>query len=479
MLRPSGRMSWIIFCCSVLFLAAVAVAADWTTARYASSEYWVSHTQLVETRLLELRADLLSAEAGRLAYISSDDARELPTYEAAMREVPVDLDALHHLTFDNPSQRERLNTLRPLVEQRLGLLRESVELAKAGLNDHTQQEKLTESGTTLNEQIRAILNSADAYEQSLHKQRQTISDQTYAWARTVLATAFIAAFAILAAAFWRLAIELRERKQTEEVVRRLTGRLLKVQDDERRRIARELHDSLGQLLSSLKLNLDHLMSNPPKAEVQAEILETCVDVAQQSIDETRTLSYLLHPPLLDEFGFSSAAKWYVDGFAKRSKIQVKLEIDGDFGRMPDEIEIALFRVLQESLTNIHRHSGSSTAEIKVGRTPSVVKLRVADQGKGISPEVLERFRRTRGGLGVGLAGMRERVEELGGSLKLESEGKSTILSVSIPLPKESADRKVSVNRPGEAVPPQASSSSSAQTQASASSSSQSRAARAS
>lgn len=441
MFRMSGRALWVVLVCAVLVLIGIAVAADWTTARYASSEYWVSHTQIVQTRLSDLRADLLSAEAARLAFVSSGDERELPLYVSAMQQVPEDLDELRRLTGDDMNQQQRIEHLRPLIQQRLGLLRESVELAKSKSGDTAQQEKLTETGAALTLQIRAILDQAEKEERLLHRQRQTISDKTYAWTRIVLTAAFVAAMLIISASFLRLLTELRERQQVEQVVRQLSGRLLKVQDDERRRIARELHDSLGQLLTSLKMNLDHLVSHPPKAEVQEEIIETCIQVVQQSLDETRTLSYLLHPPLLDEFGFASAAKWYIDGFAKRSRINVKLEIARDFGRMPEQIELVLFRVLQESLTNIHRHSGSSTAEIKVERAPGTVTLIAADHGRGMSPEVLETFRKTRGGVGVGLAGMCERLDEIGGKLEIRSQGRGTVLIASIPLPGELVNRE--------------------------------------
>jgi signal transduction histidine kinase len=442
MVRLSGRALWIVFVFvgAVLALIGIAVAADWTTSRYASSEYWVSHTQIAQTKLTDLRADLLSAEAARLAFVSSGDERELPVYVSAMQQVPEDLDELKRLTSDDPRQQQRIGQLRPLIEQRLGLLRESVELAKSKSGDREQQEKLTESGVALTQQIRTILDQAEDEERLLHKQRQTISDETYAWTRIVLTAAFVAAMLIIAAIFLRLLNELRERQQIEQTIRQLSGRLLRVQDDERRRIARELHDSLGQLLTSLKMNLDHLISHPPKPEIHEQIIETCIEVAQQSLDETRTLSYLLHPPLLDEFGFASAAKWYIDGFAKRSRIEVKFEIARDFGRIPEELELVLFRVLQESLTNIHRHSGSSTAEIRVERAPGVVTLAVTDHGKGISAGMLETFRRTRGGVGVGLAGMRERLDEIGGKLEIRSEGEGTVLIARIPLPKEPANR---------------------------------------
>jgi signal transduction histidine kinase len=436
MRRISGRTLWLVFSSAVVVLIGIAIAADLTTARYASSEDWVSHTQEVTTWLTRLRSDLATAEAARLAFVSSQDPIELPLYNESSRRIPVDLATLHHLTADNPVQQKRIDQVRPLIEQRLGLLEESINLAKMNAaGQRAAQQKLTLSGTGLTQDLREILDRAQASEETLLHQRETFSDNTYKWERAVLALAFVLTVFILASTFWTLLMELKERRQAEAVVRQLSGRLLKVQDEERRRIARELHDSLGQLLSSLKINLDHMMSRSTGMTAQQEeIMTTCLELAQQSLDETRTLSYLLHPPLLDEFGFASAAKWYVDGFVKRSKIDVKLEIAPDFARMPDEVELALFRVLQESLTNIHRHSGSSTAEIVARNLQHVVTLQITDHGKGIPMEILEKFRRIRGGVGVGLAGMRERIEELGGNLNIQSEGQATVLEVLIPVP---------------------------------------------
>lgn len=436
MRRISGRTLWLVFSSAVVVLVGIAIAADLTTERYASSEDWVSHTQQVATWLTRLRADLATAEAARLAFVSSQDPIELPLYDESSRRIPLDLENLAQLTTDNPTQQKRIEQARPLIEQRLGLLQESINLAKMNSAGETAaQQKLTLSGAGLTQELREILDRAQASEERLLQQRETFSDKTYKWERAVLALAFVLTVFILASTFWTLLMELKERRQAETVVRQLSGRLLKVQDEERRRIARELHDSLGQLLSSLKMNLDHMMSRSTGITVQQEeMMTTCLEITQQSLDETRTLSYLLHPPLLDEFGFASAAKWYVDGFVKRSKIDVKLEIAPDFARMPDEVELALFRVLQESLTNIHRHSGSSTAEIVARHLQHVVTLQITDHGRGISTEILEKFRRIRGGVGVGLAGMRERIEELGGSLNIQSAGQATVLEVVIPVP---------------------------------------------
>jgi len=223
-------------------------------------------------------------------------------------------------------------------------------------------------------------------------------------------------------------------EQRTSALRQLSARLLHIQDEERRRIARELHDSLGQYLTAAKINLDMLLGG---AENTADMLAESRDLIQEALSETRTLSHLLHPPLLDEAGFESAARWYLDGFAKRSGIAVELDIAADLDRLPSSIEIALFRVLQESLTNVHRHSGSDSVQISLRRTTSDVELSVADHGRGLPAGVLQRFESTGTNTGVGLAGMRERVKELGGAMHIRSGVDGTVLMIKIPIPGQS------------------------------------------
>jgi len=244
-----------------------------------------------------------------------------------------------------------------------------------------------------------------------------------------------------------LEAEVTERRQAEEMLRRskaelefqveqrtaalrqLSSRLLSLQDSERRRVARELHDSLGQYLVGLKLNVDMLRRTPNREELwsQAEVL------MQQCISEVRTLSHLLHPPTMDAAGFASAARWYVGGFSQRSDLQVTLDAPNDLGRLPDAIELALFRVLQEALTNVHRHSGAIAADIVIRQDAEQVILEVKDNGRGIPPELLARFLATGEGMGVGLAGIGERVRELGGKLRIESDGGGTLVQVTMPM----------------------------------------------
>jgi len=219
-------------------------------------------------------------------------------------------------------------------------------------------------------------------------------------------------------------------EQRTIAVRHLSSRLMSAQDEQSRRIARELHDSIGQYLSALGMGLTQLeKANGAKS---AETLAECRELLGRCMNETRTLSYLLHPPLLDEVGFASAAKNYVEEFARRSGIEsdISLELPS---RLPPNTEILLFRVLQESLTNIHRHSGSSRAKIRAGIEGEKVSLEIRDYGRGISQEMLESFKTTGNGVGVGLAGIRERLREVNGKLDLSSSGAGTILRVSLPV----------------------------------------------
>ena len=222
------------------------------------------------------------------------------------------------------------------------------------------------------------------------------------------------------------------RKRAEESLRALTARLLQLQDDERRRIARELHDSAGQILVALDINLSLVQKNEGLAPNAANAVRESIALVQQLSKELRTTSHLLHPPLLDESGLPSAVRWFVDGFAKRSKIPVDLEIAPDLGRLPREVETTIFRMVQECLTNIHRHSGSPTASIRIARNSNHVSVAVRDRGKGMSAD---NYRNSFGPItpGVGIQGMRERVRQLGGHLQIHSGSSGTTVRATLPV----------------------------------------------
>lgn len=215
----------------------------------------------------------------------------------------------------------------------------------------------------------------------------------------------------------------------------LSQRLLKVQDEEKRKLARDLHDSTGQTLAALKISVSLLLEHCAQ-DSSTLVLASQVEVlADQAIDEIRTTSYLLHPPLLDEVGFRCAAEWYIEGFAKRSGIEVTLDLAAERERLPSRTEIALFRVLQEALTNVHRHAGASQVSVCFRRKSETAILEIRDSGSGIAAEHLARLRQGNAETGVGMAGMRERLNELNGTLEVESDGLGTSIRATVPLRK--------------------------------------------
>jgi signal transduction histidine kinase len=236
--------------------------------------------------------------------------------------------------------------------------------------------------------------------------------------------------------------EIADRQRAEDSLRQLSGHLLHLQDTERRRIARELHDTTGQSLAAIALNLSRIEKlGGAKLDTKAlDILAETVSIAEQCSRELRTISYLLHPPLLEEAGLVSAVRWYADGVSQRARIQISVDVAPDFRRLPPDVETTLFRILQESLTNITRHSGSPTARIRILRGSGEVVLEVKDEGKGIPPEKLQKVNGNVSGLGVGLAGIWERVRQFNGELDVNSNSQGTTITVVVPFQEESHEQ---------------------------------------
>jgi len=230
--------------------------------------------------------------------------------------------------------------------------------------------------------------------------------------------------------------KVRERTADLDAVngslRELSARLLQLQDEERRRIARELHDSVGQTLAALSMNLSAVRGEIERMSRTAAALIDSEGLVRGMVTEVRTISHLLHPPLLDEAGLSSALRWYVDGFSQRSGIKVEIDIPDDLERLPADFETAIFRVVQECLTNIHRHSGSLMARVRIRERDGQVMVDIEDKGKGIPPEKRAEMAST-GTTGVGIRGMQERLRQLGGKMAIESDNSGTVVTVRLPL----------------------------------------------
>ena len=241
--------------------------------------------------------------------------------------------------------------------------------------------------------------------------------------------------------FGKVTRDFTERMETKEALakseralRQLSLHLLNTQDAERKRIGRDLHDSLGQYLAVLKLKLESVASLVgAQPDLAAQDVADCIRLTDDSIKEVRTVSYLLYPPMLEEMGLKSAIPWYLSGFSSRSGIKATFKAEDAFGRLPSDAELAMFRVLQESLTNVHRHSGSQTAEVRLFTNNGNAVLEIEDNGKGFSPTLLEQGREDwKGALGVGVRGMNERMRQLKGKLEINSRETGTLVRALIP-----------------------------------------------
>jgi PAS domain S-box-containing protein len=245
--------------------------------------------------------------------------------------------------------------------------------------------------------------------------------------------------------------ELRRRNaeilQQSDQLRDLSGRLMSTQDEERRRIARDLHDSAGQNLAALAMTAarieDEAKHDPARL---SQTVKEVRDLIEGLSQEIRTTSYLLHPPMLDEFGLSSALGCYLEGLEQRSGLCIELNIPADFGRMAREVELAIFRLVQECLTNIHRHSGSKTAVIRITRDPDKIYAEVQDHGKGMSPERFAEVQSDGAGVGVGIRGMRERVRQARGELTVDSNALGTTITAIFPAQRPAEKEQALISR---------------------------------
>jgi len=419
----------IAFVSALILLLVCGIAASVTAVRFSHADRWVVHTYDVRLALSDLQSTLSSAALARAAFLNSGDASDLVSYGPAKSKAYETLIYLRDLTKDNFTQQAYGTQLEDNVLRRLELLDTSIELRKAGPLDQATQLRLSRENVASFGQFMDLIQKMDDEEERLLSQRKQLSGNLFGTALLIVLAMFALAILLLWVHFRLLSSELAQRERAEESSRRLSVRVLQLQDEERRKFSRELHDSLGQLLSLAKMHISVLLEKNPHDELLKEIDK----LLTESVSETRTISHLLHPPLLDEVGLASAARWFVEGFAKRSGVEVTTDIPDEPGRLPRPAELVLFRVLQESLTNIHRHSKSLRAEVSLHSTPTNVILQVRDYGKGIPREMLANFLGTGTDVGVGLAGMRERVREQGGRFDIQSDKTGTTITVTMPI----------------------------------------------
>ena len=424
----SKQKSKIAFAMALLLLGVGGAVAGFVIYRLYEAQAMVRHTYEVEVAIGDVESSL--AEVGRNRVSFSEDASpaNLTAFNDAVSRVAPALDRVRKLASDNPAQLALCDRLDSNSKERLAPSQQLVQLKQQNL--FTPEKELE-----LNSQVaRAAFDTASITQQMKQNEhlllanRSHLSNKLYAAILSVLGVSFLLSAVMFWLHYYLLHLEFRERTEAENQLRKLSMQLMRVQDEERRRFARELHDGVGQTLAAAKMLVVAPLPGQPASPRTAELAA----LLDEAISQTRTISYLFHPPLLDEIGFSSAAKWLIEGFAQRTGLTVSSQIQQPERRLPRSLEITLYRVLQEALNNIHRHSKSKSAEVVVEIDPKAVTLRVKDDGKGIPTETLDAFHRNQAHGGVGLLSMKERVREQSGELKIGSHSEGTEVIVKIP-----------------------------------------------
>ncbi|MGA3301162.1 MAG: CHASE3 domain-containing protein [Candidatus Acidiferrales bacterium] len=417
----------LIFSLALLLLISSGIATSFSIVGLVNSTKWVTHTYDVKQSISKIESVFALAGRTRARFVASGDASAREQYNSAITLLQSELQDAERDISDNPVQRENVAQLQLLVNKRIEVFTSSINTYISGKTDPDQQLLFNAQSLQLADDSNEVMSMMQDEEDRLLVERLRVSDRLFKVTVAVLSTMFLSSLILFVVHYRMLTAEGAKREESEENARRVSAQLLRVQDHERRKFSRELHDGLGQTLAVVKWTLSSLLEKHPDDPSIAE----CVKSVDEAILGTRTISHLLHPPLLDEAGFESAARWFVEGFSQRSGIPVSLTIQ-DAGRLPRSVELALFRVLQESLTNIHKHSKSPRAEVSLRPDRANVILRVKDFGDGLPEETLENFVHSGTRVGVGLAGMRERIREQGGQFRIDSNGAGTTIEVSLP-----------------------------------------------
>ena len=419
--NPTTRFRKFFPYLGAALIAVIAIAGSATMKEMADSREWLGHTYQVKSELADLQLSrALLHEYETAAAAGSAEARA--ALHSAGEELRRSLGRVKELTRDNPAEQERLEQLEPLFEQHM---REIETSAATGLRPNPGAEA----------RMNQVIGDINALETQLLGAREAAWDRQFRRNIAVLAFAVGACLLLLFTNMHLLREDVRSSRVATEHIREsaysyraLSARIIGLQDAERRKLGRELHDSIGQSLAGLQMNLEQLAAQ--HGEGDALLVESS-EMVRHTAKEVRTISQLLHPPLLDMVGFVPAAQNYVQQFARRSGMEAKTNFPDDLKLPSKEAELMLFRVLQESLTNVHRHAQATAVDVWLARRDHEVVLTIQDNGRGLPAGVVENFDAGMAS-GVGLAGMRERLAEFGGELHVESSHSGTIVRASIP-----------------------------------------------
>ena len=424
--RPNPRL---IFASAIFLLIVCGIASVWTLYRIYSGETWVRHTYAVQVLVGEIESDLARMGRDRQTYLQTADKQYFQDIQEARKELFGEISQLKVLVRDNADQESAGEKLEQAAYGRCRTLDESMQLVESGKSTHKAQDNYSAQLVNWSRQTSAIAEGMRDEESRLLDRRLLLTNSLFRWIVAIFAVTFILSLYMLWEHYRGLTLELAQRKLAERNAQNLSMQLLSAQDQERRKIARDLHDGLGQTLVAAKMIADAIVNRPPERQNLLD-LSTLLDDA---VSSTRSMSHLLHPPLVDELGFTSAARTYLEGFSRRTGVKISFDVPDNANPLPRNLELTLFRVLQEALTNIQRHSKSSEAEVQFVANGKTATLKVRDHGVGLPPEMMENFRQNGTNVGVGLAGMKERVRERNGEFEIRSDSAGTLISATFPI----------------------------------------------
>ena len=371
--RSSPAIRFVSFGLVLATVMAAGAVAYFTERGIVSGRDWVIHSYQVRSQLSDLQMEIMRARDSEVTSILTRDGAALPLSREQAYSAERTVDELRRLTRDNPLQQQRLNQLGPLLNRGMSLIQTQANAAGVHVSLSADARNRQQEIVDRESQVNSIVASMETEEAGLLQQRLTSWNYMFRRNVLMLAVAFTIMTMMLVYQFRLLVAEVARTKDTEKRVRDnaesyrlMSAKILELQDSERRRIARELHDSVGQFLAGLKINLSQLEDGDriDRHNIdRPKMIRETIELTDCAIQEVRTISHLLHPPLMEELGFLSAARWYVDEYGKRSQIRVSLSVDEPIRRLPREIEIALFRVLQESLTNVYRHAAAQSVDV--------------------------------------------------------------------------------------------------------------------
>lgn len=424
--RPNPRL---IFASAIFLLIVCGIASVWTLYRIYSGETWVRHTYAVQVLVGEIESDLARMGRARQTYLQTADSQYLQDIEETRKELFDEIGQLKVSVQDNPDQESAGEKLEQAAYGRCRTLDESLQLVQSGKSTHEAQDKYSSQLVSWSQQTSAIAEGIRDEESRLLDRRLLLTNSLFLWIVAIFAVTFILSLYMLWEHYRGLTRELAQRKLAERNAQNLSVQLLSAQDQERRKIARDLHDGLGQTLVAAKMIADTIVNRPPERQNLLDLKE----LLEEAVASTRSMSHLLHPPLVDELGFTSAARTYLEGFSRRTGVKVSFDLPDSEERLPRDLELTLFRVLQEALTNIQRHSKSTKAEVQFFANGKTATLKVRDHGVGLPPELIQKFNENGTSLGVGLAGMKERVRERNGEFEIRSDSGGTFISITLPI----------------------------------------------